>query len=227
MSQHKTSRLSGGVIAAVVSAVIAVSSAAAWIAWNTNKPSTPPVTQQPPVTQPDKVTQQPDKVTQQPDNPTQTNTGEEKPPQVGVEKTANIYLLKATDSKIEIVPQAVKIKASGDKPSQILAAAFTSLLSTTTNGDVSSTIPKTTKLLSIKTENDGIYVNLSQDFTSGGGTTSMTGRIGQVVYTATTLDENAKVFIQVDGKLLDVLGGEGLELEQPLTRKSFSQNYPL
>jgi spore germination protein GerM len=220
MSQHKNSRLSGSVIAAVFSAVIAVSSAAAWIAWNTNKPSTPPVTQQPPVTQPDKVTQQPDK-------PTQTNTGEEKPPQVGVEKTANIYLLKANESKIEIVPQAVKIKASGDKPSQILEAAFTTLLNTTNKGDVSSTIPQKTKLISIKTENDGIYVNLSQDFTSGGGTTSMTGRIGQVVYTATTLDENAKVFIQVDSKLLDILGGEGLELEQPLTRESFSQNYPL
>jgi spore germination protein GerM len=220
MSEHKTSRLSGGVIAAVASAVIAVSSAAAWIAWNTNKPSTPPVTEAPPVTQPDTVTQQPDK-------PIQSNPSQDNPPQVGVEKTANIYLLKSTGNKIEIVPQSVKIKAGGDKPSQILEAAFTTLLSTTNIGDVSSTIPKGTKLITIKTENDGIYVNLSQEFISGGGSASMTGRIGQVVYTGTTLDENGKVFIQVDGKLLDVLGGEGLELEQPLTRESFIKNYPL
>jgi hypothetical protein len=29
------------------------------------------------------------------------------------------------------------------------------------------------------------------------------------------------------GKPLEVLGGEGVELEQPLTRESFQKNYPL
>jgi spore germination protein GerM len=55
----------------------------------------------------------------------------------------------------------------------------------------------------------------------------MMGRVGQVVYTATTLNPNAKVYIEVNGKKLDVLGGEGVEVEQPLTRENFKKDYPL
>ncbi|MFO5473015.1 MAG: GerMN domain-containing protein, partial [Dolichospermum sp.] len=72
-----------------------------------------------------------------------------------------------------------------------------------------------------------VHVNLSENFTSGGGSSSMIGRIGQVVYTATSLNPQAKVYIEVNGKPLEVLGGEGVELEQPLTRESFQKNYPL
>jgi spore germination protein GerM len=55
----------------------------------------------------------------------------------------------------------------------------------------------------------------------------MVGRVGQVVYTATTLNPNAKVYIEVNGKPLEVLGGEGVEIEQPMTRESFKKEYPL
>ncbi len=82
-------------------------------------------------------------------------------------------------------------------------------------------------MLSLKIENNEIHVNLSENFTGGGGSASMVGRVGQVVYTATTLDPNAKVYLEINGKPLEVLGGEGVEIEQPLTRKTFQENYPL
>ena len=76
-------------------------------------------------------------------------------------------------------------------------------------------------------QQDGIHINLSQAFTTGGGSASMTGRVAQVLYTATSLKPNAKVWISVEGKPLDTLGGEGLELDQPLTRQNFKQNFTL
>jgi spore germination protein GerM len=200
--QQGSNRISSGVIAAISAAVVAVSGGVAWV--TTQSGNSPP-----------------------PANTSQTVTKLQQPAntQPGNEQTANIYWLRPKEKGVELVPQPVKIAAT--QPNQALEAAFQTLLVGPTTGTDSTTIPKGTKLLGLKVENNQVHVNLSEDFTSGGGSTSMIGRVGQVVYTATTLNPKAKVYIEVNGKPLEVLGGEGVELEQPLTRESFNQNYPL
>lgn len=198
--QQRTNRnISSGVIAAVSAAVVAVSGGVAWLTSQTPDTSTPA-------------------------NPSQTI---KKPSttQPGNEQTASIYWLRPTEKSLELVPQPVKIATV--QPNQALEAAFKTLLAGPTEGTDSTTIPEGTQLLGLKADKNEVHVNLSADFTSGGGSTSMMGRVGQVVYTATTLNPKAKVYIEVNGKPLEVLGGEGVEIEQPLTRKSFNQNYPL
>ena len=201
--QQGSNRISSGVIAAVSAVVVAVGGGVALFtshSSNTPTPSNPTA----------RIVQPAQPSTKQPGN----------------EQTANVYWLRPKDKNIALVPQPVKVASV--QPNQALEAAFQSLLAgPPTGGTDSTTIPKTTKLLGLKAENDEVHVNLSQDFTSGGGSTSMMGRVGQVVYTATTLNPKAKVYIDVNGKPLDVLGGEGVELQQPLTRESFQQNYPL
>jgi spore germination protein GerM len=96
-----------------------------------------------------------------------------------------------------------------------------------TDKGFTTTIPKETKLKAVSLEADGVHVDLSKQFTTGGGSTSMTGRVAQILYTATSLDPTTKVWINVEGKPLEVLGGEGLELEQPLTRENFKKNFAL
>jgi spore germination protein GerM len=201
--EQKNNRISSGVIAAVSAAVLAASGGVAWFTMQANNLTTP-------------VTSSPTKVNQA--NPTVPNQNEQ---------TANIYLLKDTGKNFELVSLPVNVSVSKDKPNQFLEAAFNSLLTAKNDGDTSSVIPAGTKVLGVKVDNDTVRINLSEQFTSGGGSASMTGRVGQVVYTATSLNSNAKVYIEVDGKQLDVLGGEGLELEQPLSRDSFTKNYQL
>ena len=140
-------------------------------------------------------------------------------------QTPHVYWLKPRDTGLDLVPQPVEIAAT--QPNQVLERAFQALLAGPTEGTDSTTIPPETKLLGLKIDNGEVHVNLSEDFTKGGGSTSMVGRIGQVIYTATTLDPNAKVYIEVEGEPLEFLGGEGVEVLQPLTRESFERNYPL
>lgn len=202
--QQGSNRVSSGVIAAVSAAVIAVSGGVAWLATQSQKA---PVTSNP---------ANPNQSIQQPAQPSTTQPNE---------KTAQVYWLKPKETNVALVPQPVKVAAN--QPNQALERAFQALLEGPTEGTDSTTIPKGTKLLGLKVEGDEVHVNLSDSFTSGGGSTSMVGRVGQVVYTASSLNPKAKVYIDVNGKPLDVLGGEGVELQQPLTRESFDKNYPL
>ncbi|MBV8884672.1 MAG: GerMN domain-containing protein [Chroococcidiopsidaceae cyanobacterium CP_BM_RX_35] len=208
MVKQRTDRIPRGVVVGIVAAMVAAGGGAAW--WtvhSANSPTNPP----PPTT----TTLPP------PTSPLRSPLAAKAEIQ-----TAQVYWLKDTDKHLELVKSSVKLKAA-NQPDAVLAAAFNRLLAGPTDAGVSSTIPRGTKLRDVKTKSDGVHVNLSQEFTSGGGSDSMTGRIGQVLYTATSLEPSAKVWISVEGKPLTVLGGEGLELEQPLTRQGFQQNFSL
>ncbi|MHC5724333.1 MAG: GerMN domain-containing protein [Nostoc sp.] len=202
--QQGSNRISSGVIAAVSAVVVAVGGG---VAWFTSHSSNTPTASNPS----ERIVQPAKPSTKQPGN----------------DQTAKVYWLTPKDKNVALVPQPVQLASV--QPNQALEAAFQTLLAgpRAAGTDSTTTIPKATKLLGLKAENDEVHVNLSEDFTSGGGSTSMMGRVGQVVYTATTLNPKAKVYIDVNGKPLDVLGGEGLELQQPLTRESFQKNYPL
>jgi spore germination protein GerM len=203
-NQQGSNRISSGVVAAASAAVIAVSGGVAWLASQSNKA---PVTSNP---------ANPSQSIQQPQQPSTAQTNE---------KTPQVYWLKPQDKNVALVPKPVQVAAN--QPNQALERAFQALLQGPSESTDSTTIPKGTKLLGLQVKGDEVHVNLSDSFTSGGGSTSMVGRVGQVVYTASSINPKAKVYIDVNGKPLDVLGGEGVELQQPLTRESFDKNYPL
>lgn len=149
-----------------------------------------------------------------------------KPVQPTADQTVQVYWVKDVGDKIEVVPTKVALKEA-DKPDATLQAAFKSLLAGPKDASVSSEIPKGTKLRSLSVKNQGVYVDLSAEFTSGGGSNSMIGRLGQVIYTATSLKPDSQVWISVEGKPLELLGGEGLDVAQPSTRQTFDKNFPL
>jgi spore germination protein GerM len=170
-------------------------------------------------------------VARSPEEPAMTETSQKSPAQVAQttkEETVQVYWLDANAQTVKLVPSAVTIEnKSAAQPDTLLTTAFEQLLARPKTETQTTSIPEGTRLLGVRQEADGVRVNLSEDFTKGGGTMSMTGRLAQVLYTATTLDPNAKVWLEVEGKPLEVLGGEGLIIEQPLTRQSFEKDFDL
>ncbi|AFZ37625.1 Lipoprotein LpqB, GerMN domain protein [Stanieria cyanosphaera PCC 7437] len=208
-NQKQSRRFSLPLVAGIAGIILALGGGTAWLAKyameQSNQSSVPPVANDPPVTE----VQPP--VTSEP---------------VKQEKQVEICWLNPTENKIELVTTTLTFEKSV-QPNQVLETAFKNLLSGPDSEKYTTTIPKETKLLGLQTKPDGVRINLSQEFTSGGGSAAMSGRLAQVIYTATSLNPDAKVWIEVEGKPLETLGGEGLIINQPITRKDFETNFSL
>ena len=168
-----------------------------------------------------------------PNSSTTPVTPTPKPPTTPLTSTpeqtqVEVYYIASSDTSARLKDK--KISVTKDLPNQILQSAFEHLLEQPSQESLKSTIPQGTKLYSVNIQDNEVYVNLSQEFETGGGSSSMSCRLGQVIYTATALNNEANVWIQVEGKLLPYVGGEGLmvhdeDLSTPLTRKAFRENY--
>jgi spore germination protein GerM len=88
---------------------------------------------------------------------------------------------------------------------------------------LSTAIPADTKVRSLKVANGLATVDLTSKFESGGGTLSMYSRLGQVVYTLTEFPTVQKVQLQLNGKTVTALGGEGLVIGSSLSRAGYDK----
>lgn len=82
-----------------------------------------------------------------------------------------------------------------------------------------SEIPQGTKLLSVRESNSGIMIDLSSDFETGGGAESTYLRIIQVIKTVNA-NTSVPVYLYINGKQANVIGGEGVMIKQPLNDRS-------
>lgn len=206
--QESRRRISPGLLAGSAALILAAGGGTAW--WVTHSRTT---VETPPVQIPVPV----------------PAVGPTIPPSVPLkpgEKAVQVFWVRDASTNLDLVPGQINVdKAS--QPNAVLAAAFNRLLSGSVPAGASSAIPQGTKLRSVAVKSDGVHVDLSKEFKTGGGSASMIARLAQVIYTSSSLDANAKVWISVDGKRLEVLGGEGLEVSQPITRESFRKNFSL
>jgi spore germination protein GerM len=138
-----------------------------------------------------------------------------------------LYWLEIVDNHIQLEPRPTTYTAATS--SEIaLKKAFNDLFKQSPNINLTTTIPQKTHLLNLSLKNQGIYVDLSQEFAQGGGSSSMIYRVAQVLYTATSINPQAQVFLSIAGQPLNEkhpFGGEGLVLEYPLTRQKFTRDF--
>ena len=110
-----------------------------------------------------------------------------------------VYYLTIVENQIQLIPETIDTNETS--PKSALKEAFHQLLTQSPSVDRTTTIPPQTRLLSLDVTQDSIRINLSQEFTQGGGSSSMIYRVAQVLYTATSINPQGLVFLSVEGIL--------------------------
>jgi len=205
-------RVTSGMLAGAVVALLAMGGAAAWWGLRTLLTSEPPSVSD---------------ILENPNAAEPGTTDNSTPAPDATQPRAQVYWLEPTETSFELVAIAPEGTATDSNPDAQLTQAFKQLLAGTEGEAYASTIPDGTRLQELSVREDGVYLSLSEEFNFGGGSASMQGRLGQVLYTATSLDPQAPVYLRVNGEPLKYLGGEGIPVPQPLTRAYFEDNFSL
>ena len=139
-------------------------------------------------------------------------------PKKQIIKTVKIYV---TDSNGKL--RSVNRKCNTAEEKSCFAFAIKELISAPTQWEkskgLSSEIPLNTKILSVREGSNNILIDLSPAFESGGGAESTYIRVYQLIKTARA-NTNLPVFLYINGKQAEVIGGEGIMIKQPLTERS-------
>jgi len=133
----------------------------------------------------------------------------------------SVYLLRGEDV------QPVSRPATG---TGVAATAVRALLAGPTAaeraGGLTSTIPGGTSLRGLTIRDGLATVDLSGHFDDGGGSFSMTARVAQLVFTLTRFPTVDRVILMLDGRRVTALGGEGVDLSDPVGRDDYERLSP-
>jgi spore germination protein GerM len=137
------------------------------------------------------------------------------------QNTLTVYFCKSHGSNIMTV--AVERTPPADKMDKaFLTHAISALLEGPTSDEKQqgyfSEIPTSTRLIAIDALPDRLVVNLSSQYSSGGGSNSMVQRYRQLAKTILAVPHQKPVYVEVAGKSLEVLGGEGLVIHEPIVQ---------
>ena len=119
--------------------------------------------------------------------------------------------------------RSVNRKCYTDKEKSCFEYAIKELVSAPSKWEKSkgftSEIPQGTKILSVREGEGSIMIDLSSAFEAGGGAESTYTRVKQIIKTAKA-NTSLPVYLYINGKQADVIGGEGIMVKQPLNERS-------
>lgn len=160
--------------------------------------------------------------------PTATPTVDEtakKEDEAALKSYVSIYFIGQNENKEEVY-KVIKRPYNPQTDGTKLKASIKNLLSGPNKKErtkgVYSEIPQGTKLIAIEEKPDKIIVNLSSNFEQGGGTDGLYKRLYQLIKTSNK-NTATDVYLYINGKQADVIGGEGIMINQPLNPKSLDE----
>lgn len=154
------------------------------------------------------------------------STVEEQEPEQKIEKVfVNVFFIGQNENHEEVY-KAAKREYNSDIDGSKLKFAINALIngpkSTERAKGVYTEIPSGTNVIYVKEFPDKAIVNLSGEFSVGGGTDSLYKRLYQLIKTVRH-NSQVPVYLYIDGQRADVIGGEGIMLSQPLSDRSLDE----
>lgn len=138
-----------------------------------------------------------------------------------------VYFSKLVGSDVQVEPVARKLGKGEDALSLALAELIKGPSEKETDKGFYSEIPEGTRVIEVKQEPDAVRINMNKHFAYGGGSNSIVIRLKELVYTALDAEPIRPVYLDIDGEQIDVMGGEGLEVMQPLSKDNFPADVKL
>ena len=126
-----------------------------------------------------------------------------------------VYFVKSQEATFTL--EGVRRRFDADTPEERLEAALGALIEGTDETGLESAFPANAEVRGLELDGDTVTVDLSDEFTRGGGTASMLGRLNQLFYTLTQPTNVSRVSLLIEGESVEALGGEGIPVPQPWT----------
>lgn len=141
------------------------------------------------------------------------------------EKEQSIYVYMLTTDKAGtqfLKPVARPLPPGKDKLSYAVRQLFVGPNHNETAKGIYSEIPESAKLIAVTDSELKVIVDVTGSFSYGGGSDSIYSRVRQLIKTVLA-NTDKPVYLYIDGKQADVIGGEGISLTQPLSEKSLDE----
>lgn len=127
-----------------------------------------------------------------------------------------VYFAKdsGTSFTLESVPRVARSGTLVERVTAQVSALVQGPTGSEAEKGLATTLPEGTRVLGASLEDGVLTVDLSREFGTGGGTASMLGRLNQLYYTLSQPADVRAVSIEVEGRPLRVLGGEGIIVDR-------------
>ncbi len=140
-----------------------------------------------------------------------------------VEKVyVNIFFIGQNENKEEVykaVNREYDETVDGSKIKFAIQSLIAGPKQTEKAKGVYSEIPAGTRIISLNETPGKVVINLNGVFETGGGTDSVYKRLNQIIKTAKR-NTSKPVYLEIEGRQAEVIGGEGIMITQPLNEHS-------
>ena len=134
-------------------------------------------------------------------------------------REVKVYFTKSkAPEELSLIPVSRKISKDDSVTGSALKELFLGPTKTEEIRGIMTEIPIGTRLIKVEESEDEVLVDLSSQYLTGGGSAAMQLRYLQIYKTLKKICPNKDIYLNVEGKSLKTIGGEGLEVTQPITK---------